>query len=192
MQQAAKGPPFHSGPLAPCRNGPVSSNVRHRDQLGIVTNFDIQPLGSVSLTGKISVSQPEPQQRYLFVAKSLATGLRPLASAGSTCTIPLAFLAAQITETTLKAYLLKSISPRTLASSKDRHRIDALWSQATALGLPLPSVPTPSIQILVNLHQNPYPLRYSDEGDTRLIALPNPDQLVTEVEHVFKVVSSHI
>ena len=30
MRHAAKGPPFHSGPLATYRNGPVSSNVRPR------------------------------------------------------------------------------------------------------------------------------------------------------------------
>ena len=37
MQQAAKGPPFHSGPLAACRNGPVSSNVgRHKSPIQAV------------------------------------------------------------------------------------------------------------------------------------------------------------
>ena len=30
MRHAAKGPPFHSGPLATYRNGPVSSNVRRQ------------------------------------------------------------------------------------------------------------------------------------------------------------------
>jgi hypothetical protein len=32
LRHAAKGPPFHSGPLATYRNGPVSSNVRHHTQ----------------------------------------------------------------------------------------------------------------------------------------------------------------
>jgi hypothetical protein len=31
LRHAAKGPPFHSGPLATYRNGPVSSNVRHHE-----------------------------------------------------------------------------------------------------------------------------------------------------------------
>jgi hypothetical protein len=32
LRHAAKGPPFHSGPLATYRNGPVSSNVRQHTQ----------------------------------------------------------------------------------------------------------------------------------------------------------------
>ena len=157
-----------------------------------MTTFDLTPQGPVALAGRLSVSQPAPHLRYLAVAKSLAAGLPPLCSAGSTCSVPLAFLAAQVTETALKAYLLKSVTPKALASSKDRHRIDALWAQAVLGGLLLASAPTPAIQVLVKLHQKPYPLRYSDEGTIRLLFLPSAKELLTEVGHVLQVVSNSL
>jgi hypothetical protein len=155
-----------------------------------VTHFDVKPLGPIALSAKLGVSQPAPHQRYLSVAKNLAAGLPTLASAGSACNVPLAFLAAQVTETALKAFLLKSVPSQVLASSKDRHRIDSLWGQAVKLGLPLAATPTPAIHLLVKLHQKPYPLRYSDENTTRLLALPESNLLATEVEHVLQVVSA--
>ena len=67
MQQAAKAPPFHSGALAACRNGPVSANVRPhladlspiatqsqvrvRDPLSEVTRQERRALLAVSLLG---------------------------------------------------------------------------------------------------------------------------------------------
>jgi hypothetical protein len=96
-----------------------------------MTTFNVQQVGTIAAKGKVAISAPPPPRRYLAVANALAAGLRPLAAAGSTCGVPLAFLAAQVTETALKAFLLTISTPEALANSKDRHALDALLAPLT-------------------------------------------------------------
>ena len=155
-----------------------------------MTTFELKLTGPIALSGTLQIGQPEPSQRYLRVAQVLAAGIHPLVQAGPSCGVALAFLAAQVAETALKAFLLKHYSPKALAQSQDRHHIDALWSLAKSHGLALEPAPADALQLLVGLHRKPYPLRYSDEKDTRLLFLPDSGALAAEVEDLLGIVTS--
>ena len=157
-----------------------------------MTTFELRPTGPIALSGALQIGQPDPAQRYLRVAQMLAAGVQPLVKAGPSCSVSLAFLAAQVCETALKAFLLKHYSPKALAQSQDRHRIDALWSLARSHGLALEPAPTAAIQLLVDLHRRPYPLRYSDQKETRLLSLPDSGTLANEVEELLRTVASGV
>ena len=151
--------------------------------------FDIQQLGPISLRGHMALDAPETSTSYLAIATALAVGLRPLASRAD-CSIPLAFLAAQATETGLKAYLLKHMKPQALRAGAVRHDLRKLWQMSHSHGLALHPDPTPQIELLVSLHASPYPLRYADPKAVQLVATGDSVLLCTEVEHLLRVIES--
>ena len=156
-----------------------------------MTQFNIVQTAPLALTAKIAVGRPEKCHRYLGVAEALAKGLRPLASTRE-ATTAMAFLAAQVLETALKAYILKTNPTADVKSPPDNHNIVKLWQRCRSAGLPI-EVDAPSVvKLLSSLHSRPYPLRYADEDQVRLIFAPKPDDVCIAVEAVLQLVAKSI
>ena len=57
-------------------------------------------------------------------------------------------------------------------------------------GLPIGQSPPPWLQLLSKLHRSPYPLRYAK--DVFLIALPQSEPMLTEIEELLQVVAASL
>lgn len=153
-----------------------------------MSTFDLRPTGHVALTAQFEGGAPASLHRHLGVARALARGLRPLVQAGPGAAAALAFLAAQVCETALKAFLLKHEPPEVLRAQGIRHDLGALWALAVRHGLAVDVSLTPAIELLVRLHKTPYPLRYADQETTQILCLPQSAGLADEVDALLRVV----
>ena len=70
--------------------------------------FELRPTGPLQLHGKLEVRGASAARAHLDAASQLANGLEPPAKAGASCAPTLNFVAAQVVETALKAYLAVS------------------------------------------------------------------------------------
>jgi hypothetical protein len=90
---------------------------------------------AIALQGKLSVGMASPPWPYLAAAKSLSRGLKPLAAVGQDTLVPLTFVAAQVVECALKAYLSRTGVDSRLKKASLRHNLTDLWSLAASEGL---------------------------------------------------------
>lgn len=153
-----------------------------------MSTFELRPTGPVSVSVELAAGVPEPARRHFGVARGLVGGLRPLVLAGPDAAPALAFLAAQVCETALKAFLLKHVTPKRLKERGIRHDLGVLWAMAVGHGLPVDARPPQAIELLVRLHQSPYPLRYAGPQAVQLLCLPQSASLADEVDALLRAV----
>ena len=140
--------------------------------------------------GSDFVSTPCPPHTYLGMARSLFNGVPALATTGPNSSVALAFIAGQVLECTLKAYLSRSGDDKRLKSRSLRHNLEALWQLAQAEGLPL-SVPPPSwVVTLSGLHNTPYFIRYST-GVHGLVT-PAAEPMAMELAATVELAARHL
>ena len=137
-----------------------------------------------------SIAPAAPPHTYLGMARLLLQGVRPLCAPTPPCTIPLAFLAAQVDECDLKGSLSRSGDDRRLKDKGLRHNLEALWELAHSEGLAVNAVPPSWVQRLSHLHNTPYFLRYST-GVHGLVT-PGPEPMCTDLEELVAVVERQV
>jgi len=140
------------------------------------------------VAGPATIAPAAPPHTYLGMARLLLQGIRPLCAPNPPCTLPLAFLCAQVAECALKASLSRSGDDRRLKEKALRHNLDALWRLASSEGLSIDAAPPTWMQRLSQLHDSPYYLRYSTGVHGLVTPAPEPmctelEQLVAAVEH---------
>lgn len=117
--------------------------------------------------GGLTIGPSPLPDGYLNVATGLANGLAPLQDAGPTCALVCTFVAGQVLETALKAFLLAK--GRTEDQLKHvGHDLQALWAEAHNEGLPIGPTPTPLLGHAANMHKRPFPLRYASNDKVLL------------------------
>jgi hypothetical protein len=115
--------------------------------------------GSVVLS--TSVAPVTPAAAFLGAAESLLSGVEPLAGHLSRTAWALTFLAGQIVECSLKAYVAKRGVPEAqLKHHSVRHNLLKLWSRAVSEGLSFTPCQPIWLQRLSELHDGPYVIRY--------------------------------
>lgn len=142
-----------------------------------------------SVQNKNSVLPPGPPHTYLGMARLLFNGTIPLAAAGPDAATALTFVAGQVAECALKAYLSRHGNDKHLKTRELRHNLVALWNLSQAEGLPLPP-PPPWLLSLSVLHNAPYFIRYST--NVHGFVMPGGDPMVTDLGIVVELVSQHI
>lgn len=147
--------------------------------------------GSADITAAPATIAPaEPPHTYLGVARLLLQGARPLCTPDPPCTLPLAFLCAQVAECALKASLSRSGDDRRLKEKDLRHNLEALWTLAHSEGLAVNSAPPSWLQMLSHLHDRPYYIRYST-GVHGLVT-PGPEPMCTDLEQLVALVERQL
>jgi hypothetical protein len=115
--------------------------------------------GSVVLS--LRVAPVTPAAAFLGAAEALLSGVQPLASSLPRTAWPLTFLAGQVVECLLKAYLAKrGVREEELKQRSVRHNLLKLWSQAVSHGLSFAPRDPIWLQRLSELHNGPYVIRY--------------------------------
>jgi hypothetical protein len=109
----------------------------------------------------VSAQSPGPPHTYFGIARGFANAIDPLVAAGPSCSLPLTFLCAQITENALKAALSKNGDDSMVRTPAIQHNLAGLWAFAEAQGIALTKVPPGWLLSLSDLHKAPYHLRYS-------------------------------
>jgi hypothetical protein len=154
---------------------------------------DLPPIvGTANIVeGNDFVLPPCPPLTYLGMARLLLNGVQPLATSGASCSVALAFIAGQVLECALKAYLSRDGGDKRLKGDPDiRHNLEALWHLAQAEGLPLPAQPPEWVLTLSGLHNKPYFIRYST-GVHALIT-PAAEPMAAELEAIVALVPRHL
>jgi hypothetical protein len=139
-----------------------------------------------AVQGNDFIAPAGPPHTYLGMARALLHGILPLATAGPNSSIALAFVAGQVAECALKAYLSRGGDDKRLKDPTLRHNLAALWQLAQSEGLPVsPQSPT-WLVTLSGLHNTPYFIRYSTHvhGLVTPAAEPMATDLVALVEVV--------
>lgn len=102
-----------------------------------------------------------PFDALISAAESLLTGIEPLAAGLPRTAWPLTFVAGQVVECALKAYLASSgLAEAELRKSPFGHDLAQLWLHTAQRGLPYAQVTPIWLQRLSELHIGPYVLRY--------------------------------
>jgi hypothetical protein len=141
--------------------------------------------------GNDFVSPPGPPQTYLGMARALSNGIQPLATAGASSSIALAFLAGQVLECALKAYLSRGGDVKRFKGPALMHNLEGLWHLAQAEGLPLSSRPAPAwVVTLSGLHNRPYFIRYST--GTHGLVTPAAEPMATELVAIVDLAARHL
>lgn len=125
--------------------------------------MDNSPPGAAtcSLRLEFGILPPQPPLCLIGMARALLRGIPPLASAEAHASTALAFVAAQVTECALKAFLWRKSDEERLRRKPLRHNLLALWQLAEAEGLPLAKQPPGWLSVLSELHDDPYCIRYA-------------------------------
>jgi hypothetical protein len=131
-----------------------------------------------------------PPHTYLGMARTLFNGVPPLAAAGANSSVALAFVAAQVTECALKAYLSRTGDDRRLKDRSLRHNLEVLWHLAQSEGLPIPTPPSAWLLTLSGLHNAPYYVRYST-GVHGLVT-PAAQPMANELAALIELVASYV
>ncbi len=132
-----------------------------------------------AVQGKAFVAPAEPPNTYLGMARALHAGIEPLASAGKAAAVPLAFVAAQVAECALKAYLSRSGKDELLRKPPLNHNLELLWERAQSEMLPVSRPPPKWLSDLSALHSAPYFIRYST--GVHGLVLPAVEPMATEL-----------
>jgi hypothetical protein len=143
-------------------------------------------IGNVTV-GKVTVAPPGPPHTYLGMARQLLHGVPPLASAGVQTSIALAFVAAQVAECLLKAYLSRGGDDKRLKNPPLQHNLAALWQLAEAEDLALSTPPPAWLSLLSELHDKPYFIRYST--GVHGMCTPAPEPMATELAALVELVA---
>jgi hypothetical protein len=115
--------------------------------------------GSVVL--EVRVAPVTTAAALLGAAEALLSGVQPLASSLPSTAWPLTFVAGQIVECSLKAYLAKRGVPEAeLKQHRIGHNLLKLWSQAVSHGFSFAPCDPIWLQRLSELHNGPYVIRY--------------------------------
>jgi hypothetical protein len=147
--------------------------------------------GSANIVAAPATIAPAgPPHTYLGMARLLLQGARPLCAPEPPCTVPLAFLSAQVAECALKASLSRTGDDRRLKDKALRHNLEALWSLAHSEGLAVSSTPPSWLQRLSHLHNSPYYLRYST--GVHGMVTPGPEPMCTELELLVALVEEQV
>jgi hypothetical protein len=139
------------------------------------------------IEGADFVSPPGPPQTYLGMAHSLLNGVHALATTGPDSSVALAFIAGQVLECALKAYLSFDGDDKRLKDHALRHNLGALWQLAETEGLPLSATPPSWVVTLSVLHNTPYFIRYST--DVHLLVTPPAQPMATELAATVELVA---
>ena len=168
---SGRGSPFHS----------LGVMNHHPQIFGVVENA----------TTYTSVAAPTtPPHTYLAIAQFMLHGVAPLAAAGANASVALAFVAAQVVECSLKAYLSRNGDDKRLKAKSVRHNLEALWHLAHAEGLAL-SAPIPSwLTTLNELHDDPFRIRYSTGAHG--LFTPASEPMATDIAALVSLVARHI
>lgn len=143
-----------------------------------------------AVTPNAVVVPPRPPYTYLGMARALLVGVPLLARAGAPASIALAFVAAQVAECSLKAYLARSGDDERLKSPALRHNLEALWDLARIEGLPLSGQAPTWLLTLSVLHNKPYFIRYST--GVHALGTPAGEPMATELAAIVELVSQHL
>lgn len=123
------------------------------------------------------------------MAQALLNGVAPLAIATPKSSVALAFVAAQVAECALKAYLSRNGDDKHLKTPALRHNLQALWDRAQSEGLPLKTSPPAWFITLSGLHNTPYFLRYST--GVHCLVTPSAEPMATELAILVELVVNH-
>jgi len=139
---------------------------------------------------KAFVVPARPPHTFLGMARALLVVVPLLASAGAPASVALAFVAAQVAECSLKAYLARSGNDERLKSPALRHDLEALWHLAHSEGLPLSGQAPTWLLTLSVLHNKPYFIRYST--GVHALGTPAGEPMATELAAIVELVSHHL
>jgi alcohol dehydrogenase YqhD (iron-dependent ADH family) len=102
----------------------------------------------------------------------------------------LPFVAAQVLENLLKAYISRGGSDAAVRDPKIHHDLSALWGMAAGQGLAIASSPPDWVDVLSGLHNRPFYLRYST-GVNGIVS-PNAQTMATGLSELMTKVKTHI
>lgn len=143
-----------------------------------------------AVQGNDFVSPAGPPHTYLGMARALLHGISPLAIAGRSCSVALAFLAGQVAECALKAYLSRNGDDKGLKDAPLRHNLGMLWQVAHSEGLPV-SAQLPAWLVTLNgLHNTPYVIRYSTH--VHGLVTPAAEPMATELAAMVELVGLNL
>jgi hypothetical protein len=140
--------------------------------------------------GNDFVSPPGPPHTYLGMARALSHGIQPLATAEASSSISLAFIAGQVLECALKAYLSRGGDVKRFKDPALMHNLEALWHLAQAEGLPLSARPPTWVVTLSGLHNRPYFMRYST--GTHGLVTPAAEPMAGELAAIVELAARHL
>jgi hypothetical protein len=116
---------------------------------------------NANATLTLTIAPVTPAAAYLGAAVSLLTGVQPLATALPDTGWPLTFVAGQIVECALKAFLAgRGVAESVLKKSSLRHNLLELWALASSHGFSFDGGQPVWFSRLSELHSGPYVIRY--------------------------------
>ncbi|MBS9405657.1 hypothetical protein KG088_18895 [Halomonas sp. TRM85114] len=141
--------------------------------------------------GEARIGQIVTSKAYMASAEGLLHGVLALSGIEKDVAPSRAFLAAQVLECALKAYLSNSgVSEADLKKKCRRHNLEVLWQEAVSKGLGVPVSPPDWCVTLNQLHDTPYHLRYPVR--VHGLVLPRAEPLTSELKSVVETVSNNV
>ena len=132
-----------------------------------------------------------PSTAYMASAEGLLHGVLALSGIDKDVAPSRTFLAAQVLECALKAYLANiGVSESDLKKKSRRHNLEVLWKESVSHGLGISASPPDWCVRLNQLHDTPYHLRYPLR--VHGLVLPGSEPMTSELKSVVAAVSSRV